>query len=137
MSEYRQWTLAGDPVPEETPSAEPERDESWSETRPELSIPVCCVDDCTTEVPGLHDGWDVSTRDGVACHDCWAFYRRHGHWPDDEPDAGVCVECSIDDGAVRHDCPEWGGDTGSVILEPGSECQHCGAVPDGTEVDGS
>jgi hypothetical protein len=120
----QQQTLGGevveDPGSEDTPAEEPA-------PMPSIETPVCCIEGCETEVPGLGDGCEASSRDGVACNDCWAFHDRHGHWPDEEPDTEFCAECCIDEGAVRHDCPEF-GDIGDVILDPGSECRHCGAV---------
>lgn len=135
MPDHDQTRLDGtvetdDPVPDPG-------DDTGRDGLPGLEMPVCCIDGCETEVPGLDDGWDASGRDGVACNDCWAFHDRHGHWPDEDPRSGHCVECRIDAGAVRHDCPEWGGDIGSVIMQPDDECSYCGDVPEGTEGDGS
>jgi hypothetical protein len=87
-----------------------------------LSMPVCCIDGCETEVPGLFDGWDAHNREGTACNDCRDYYNRHNHWPDEEPEH--CVECLVDDGAVKHECDDAAFD--AVVLEPGSECEYCG-----------
>lgn len=127
MPDHQQARLDGSVEPDD-PAADP-ADAAGSDGLPSLEVPVCCIDGCETEVPGLLDGWDASSRDGVACNDCWDYYRRHRHWPDEDPRSGHCVECRIDAGAVRHDCPEWGGETGSVLLEPGGKCSHCGAGP--------
>lgn len=94
-----------------------------------FQTPVCCVDGCDTEVPGVFDGWDAHNREGVACNDCRDYYDRHNHWPDEDPDR--CVECLIDDGAVRHECDEAPFD--AVILEPGSKCDHCSYEPETAE----
>lgn len=104
-----------------------EADKTRSLADVSIDTPVCCVDDCETEVPGLMDGWEPHNRDGVACNDCWDYYDRHHHWRDEAAEAEHCVECMLDAGHVRHDCPEWGGDSGSVILDPPATCEHCGA----------
>ena len=46
--------------------------------------PECCVDGCTHQVPGLKHGYEPSTREGVACNDCWGHLDENGHWPDDD-----------------------------------------------------
>lgn len=54
--------------------------------------PECCVDGCDHRVPGLKHGYDPSTREGVACNDCWEFLDSHGHWPDDDETCRLCIE---------------------------------------------
>lgn len=84
--------------------------------------PTCDTDGCDTTVAGLDDGWE--TGDGaLRCAADWAYWERHGHWPDEDVD--ICVECRVDDGAVRHDCPESAAD--SVIVAAGDDCPCCGA----------
>lgn len=85
-----------------------------------LEHPTCDTADCETEIIGLDDGWE-DTDGSLRCTDDWSHWENHGHWPDDDPDH--CVECRIDDGAIRHDCLAFDGD---VICEPGDECHHCG-----------
>lgn len=95
------------------------------------SPPVCVIEGCDTNCPGLHDGRDAHDREGVACNRCWAYHDRHNHWPDEESDIDFCPECEVDAGAVKHDCPERGAVT--IIVESGNDCPHCGAEqrPDG------
>ena len=81
---------------------------------------ACDVDDCETRVVGIEDGWEVSR--GTVCQDCLDYRDRHGHWPDEDPD--ICVECRLDEGAIRHECDEAAVD--AVILNPGSDCDFCG-----------
>jgi hypothetical protein len=45
--------------------------------------PECCVEGCDHNVPGLKHGYEPSTREGVACNDCWEYLDDHGHWPDE------------------------------------------------------
>lgn len=87
-------------------------------------MPECCIEGCESQVRGLQDGWEMSR--GLCCQDCIDYNEEHGHWPDEDPE--VCVECLLDDGHVRHECPANPG--GSVIMEPGSECGHCGEEAD-------
>lgn len=94
----------------------------------------CCVAGCDGQIVGLEDGREAHNRDGVACASCWEFFDRHAHWPDEDPTA--CVECMIDDGAVRHQCDEMADGINAVILEPEADCEYCGEtvhkpVPDG------
>ena len=86
-------------------------------------IPTCAIDGCENEVPGFDDGMQTRQR-GVVCLDCVAYQRRHAHWPDESRES--CVECSLDDGAVRHDCEETFAD--SVIVTPGESCPCCDEV---------
>lgn len=79
----------------------------------------CSVNGCDGRIVGLDDGWEFNR--GVCCQDCIDFQDRHGHWPDDHPEA--CPECAVDNGAVHHYCDESNVD--SIILNPGSECEFC------------
>jgi len=80
----------------------------------------CDVAGCEGRVVGMDDGWEYDR--GVVCQDCIDYNQRHGHWPDEDRDP--CVECLIDGGVVRHDCPESSAD--AVLVEPGSACGNCG-----------
>lgn len=94
-------------------------------TDAETSDPLgveCDVDGCDEQIVGLDDGWEYSR--GTVCQSCIDYRNRHGHWPDEEQEP--CVECEIDAGKVDHQCPESAFD--GVILEPGSECEYCGAI---------
>jgi len=75
------------------PWARSDRDHNY----PDIG-PVCCVDGCGHRVAGLKDGYEPTTREGVACNHCWDFLDTHGHWPDETDDAcQVCREVSADD----------------------------------------
>lgn len=88
----------------------------------ESLVPVCDVDGCGAGVPGLNDGYEFDR--GVVCNECTEYRNRHGHYPDE--DRKHCVECSLDDGAVRHDCDETFAD--SVVVTPGEFCPCCNEV---------
>jgi len=89
-----------------------------------LETPTCCIDGCDTPVPGLGDGLDLPDREGIVCNDCFEFKRRHRHYPDEDPE--TCIECRVDEGAIRHRCSESPAD--AVVLDPGNECPSCGEV---------
>jgi len=48
---------------------------------------TCCVEGCNHSVPGLRYGYEPSTREGIACNDCWDYLDANGHWPDETPNA--------------------------------------------------
>jgi len=93
---------------------------------------TCDVDDCDTQVVGLDDGSELAR--GTVCDECIDYQDRHGHWPDE--DVEICIECRIDEGAVRHECDELVAD---ILLSPGDTCGGCGfevPVTDGGETAG-
>lgn len=124
----QQATLGGEVQSTLDSGADIEDYESVGLADVEVSTPVCCVEGCETEVPGLHDGIEVSRRDGVACMDCWEFLERHAHLPDEEPRGDACVECILDAGAFQHVCEESAAD--SVLVFPGDVCPACGETPE-------
>lgn len=87
-------------------------------------IPICSVEDCDAEVIAIDDGWEVER--GIVCNDCLAYFEHHGHWRDRDPRFGVCVECMVENGLVRHSCRESPFENGSTLVSPGDECRYCG-----------
>lgn len=86
-------------------------------------LPHCEVGGCAATVAGLEDGRDVSR--GLVCTDCFDYKGRHNHWPDE--DVKICIECRIDNGAIRHECDETYHDY-VIVGEDDDACRVCGEV---------